>query len=253
MKYVSLKNRLLLGTVVISTVITLAISAYQVNALQQREIALARQQFASFEQSAINSIREALWNYDWSMVETIAASQVNQIMTYIEICDAGGAHCVSSGRKGLGNTLVYHEEILYRFSPQSNELKIGTAYLESCYRPFLQYFDNTFLPVMLSYALGVFGVAISIFLLFHLRATRRLVQLERYTRNIDLADVEQLSTLSFAEHDATHDEVDRLADAIGGLVDRIKEEFTRRKELEKQLGTGAKDGSPRHPCRGNRP
>lgn len=83
--------------------------------------------------------------------------------------------------------------------------------------------------------LGVFGVAICIFLLFHLGVIRRLIRIANYTSEIDLTAVEQLEPLNFQTSGSTQDEVDQLADAIDGFVGRIKEEFTRRKQLEQQL------------------
>ncbi|MCD6580556.1 MAG: hypothetical protein J7K90_02040, partial [Desulfuromusa sp.] len=97
MKRVSLKKRLIFGFFVICSVITLGISVYQISRLQQREYDLIQHEISSFEQSALPSIREAVWNYDWAMVETIATSQVNPLLSYIEICDVEMSQCTHSG------------------------------------------------------------------------------------------------------------------------------------------------------------
>ncbi len=89
--------------------------------------------------------------------------------------------------------------------------------------------------IVMTNGLWVFGVAISIFLLFHVCAIRRLEQVEEFTRNIDLTDVEKLPPLAYSVDDRARDEVDMLAVAVIDLTDRIKEEFARRRQLEQQL------------------
>ncbi|MCD6187582.1 MAG: response regulator [Desulfuromusa sp.] len=235
MKRVSLKSRLVFGFFAICLVITLGISIYQISRLQQREYALLQHEISSFEQSALPSIREAVWNYDWTMVETIASSQVNPLLTYIEICDMEESQCSHSGVVGQEPYQEHHHEIYYQLSSLGNPLKIGTTYLQLHYQTFSQLFNRYIFSEFLVNGLGVFGVAICIFLLFHLGVIRRLIRIANYTSDIDLTAVEQLEPLNFQTSGSTQDEVDQLADAIDGFVGRIKEEFTRRKQLEQQL------------------
>lgn len=242
MKYVSLKNRLLLGSFIICSVITLGISTYQISRLQQRELNLLQHEISSFKQSAMPSICEAVWNYDWAMVETIAASQANQILTHLEICGLEKGECSRSGRVGQEPFREYRQDIQYQFSPTAQKQKIGTAYLQLHYQPFDQLFKRYIFSEFLTNGLGVFGVAISIFLLFHLRAIRRLIRIANYTREIDLTAVEKLQPLNFTSKSrgSTLDEVDLLAEAMDGFIGRIKEEFSRRKNLEQQLNQAQK-------------
>lgn len=240
MKHISLKRRLLFGSILICTAITLCISLYQISRLQQREQDLLGQQISSFEKSAMASIREALWNYDWPMVETIATSQVNQFLTYIEICDFEKADCRQRGVRSQGPYQEYFRVIEYQTSPFGEGVKVGRAYLQLKQQPFELLFRQYIFPEFLANGLGVFGVAISIFLLFHLRAIRRLVTVSDYTKNIDLAAMEEIQPLTFDENLSSMDEVDLLAESINGLVFRIKDEFSCRKKLEQQLNQAQK-------------
>ena len=76
--------------------------------------------------------------------------------------------------------------------------------------------------------------------MFHLGVIRRLIRIANYTGDIDLAEVEHLEPLDFQQSGSVKDEVDQLADSIDGLVGRIKEEFSRRKQLEQQLNHAQK-------------
>ena len=240
MKHISLKRRLLFGSLLICTVITFSISIYQISRLQQREQNLLEQQISSFEKSAMASIREALWNYDWSMVETIAGSQVNQLLTYIEICDFDRVDCKQAGIRSQGPYQEYFRVIEYRTSSLGEDIKVGTAYLQLNHQPFKLLFSQYIFPEFLANGLGVFGVAISIFLLFHLGAIRRLVTVANYTQNIDLTDMEKIQPLVFGKKLSSKDEVDLLAESINGLILRVKDEFTCRKKLEQQLNQAQK-------------
>ncbi len=240
MKYVSLKKRLLLGSFLICLIITLCISVFQISRLQRREQNLLQHEVAGFKQSAMASIREAAWNYDWSMIEVIAASQINQMMTYIEICDPEKSQCIQAGEKGREPLQEYFFDIVYKTSSFGEGVSVGTVYLQLHYQPFNQLFSRYILTEFITNGLGVFGVAVSIFLLFHLGAIRRLVNVASYTKEIDLTKVETLHPLVFDKNQSTFDEVDLLAEAMNGLIERMKEEFSRRKQLEQQLNHAQK-------------
>jgi len=240
MKRVSLKNRLIFGFLLICTVITLGISIYQISRLQQREFALLQHEVSSFEQGALPSIREAVWNYDWAMVKTIATSQINPLLSYIKICDIEMSQCSHNGVAGREPFQEYHHNIYYQTSPLGKKLLIGTTYLQLHYQTFGQLFNRYIVSEFFVNGLGVFGVAVCIFLLFHLGVIRRLIRIANYTSAIDLTAVESLEPLNFQQRGPVQDEVDLLAETIDGFVERIKEEFSRRKQLEAQLNQAQK-------------
>ena len=240
MRHISLKRHLLLGSILICITITLCISVFQISRLQRREQNLVQKMVSNLEQSAMASIREALWNYDWPMVETIAKSQVNHLLTYIEICDAERGECRQGGVRGQEPYQEYFHDIEYRPATVGTGVKVGTIYLQLRHQPFGRLFKRYIFSEFLANGLGVFGVAISIFLLFHLKAIRRLVDVANYTQNIDLTAMETLQPLALDENNSSRDEVDLLADSINGLISRVKEEFTRRKQLEQQLNHAQK-------------
>ncbi len=225
----------MLGAVVICTIITLGISFYQLSGLQQRDIELAQREIDTFQQSALTSLREALWNYDWHMVEIIVSSQVNPVLARIEVCDTGAANCIVSDQSNGLQMLERRFPISYQISEQSPAIQIGTVRLGASFKSFSVLVNEHMALIVMTNGLWVFGVAISIFLLFHVCAIRRLEQVEEFTRNIDLTDVEKLPPLAYSVDDRARDEVDMLAVAVIDLTDRIKEEFARRRQLEQQL------------------
>ncbi len=240
MKFVSLKKRLLFGSLFVCSVITLVVSTYQISRLEQREFDLLEYEISRFEQSLLPSISEAVWNYDWPMVEVISASQIDQTLTHLEICGLSKEECSSSGQVGQKPFREYHHDIFYQVSPSSPKQKIGTAYLQLHYQPFGQLFKRYIFSTFLINGFGVFGVAVCIFLLFYFGVITRLVRMADYTREIDLSSVENLQSLSFSGRGPTLDEVDLLSEAMNGFIGRTKEEFLRRKKLEQQLNHAQK-------------
>lgn len=235
MERFNLKYRLLLGILVIGSIITLGVSLYQLRELQAGEVALAEREIADFKQTTLTPLRQALWNYDWSMIEVIVSSQANSILTFIEVCDAEGNNCVVNGRKEQTHVLRLDQPILYKSLNNAPRTVIGHIRMDARYQSFSRLLETRFLTLFATNGLLVFGIAISVFMLFHLRAIRRLEILEQYTRNIDLSKVEKMPSLAYAVDKKNRDEVDMLALAVTDLTQRIQQEFERRKQLEQRL------------------
>jgi len=240
MKYIGLKKRLLIGSFFVCSLITLCVSLFQIGRLQQREQELLQREIINFEQSVMSGLREAVWNYDWSMVNTVISSQINPQLSYIQICDSEYDQCVNAGKKGETPLREYSLNIYYKNSDIDHPITIGKAYLQLHYHRFSELFQQYILSEFIANGLGVFGVAIAILLLFYLGAIRRVVSVANYTRKIDLTAVESLPPLVRDEPGRIRDEVDLLAEAIDSLVARTKEEFSRRKQLERQLNHAQK-------------
>ncbi len=235
MKRVSLKNRLMFGAFLICSFITLSVSFYQLSGLQQQEIDFAEREIDNFEQSALSSLREALWNYDWNMVDIIVSSQINPVLAFINVCDSDGGHCIGINKLTEEHVVGRSIPITYQFSQQAPLMGIGSVELKANYQSFSKLIDQNFLVILFTNSIWVFGVAISVFLLFHIQVIRRIEQVDEFTRNIDLADVDKLKPLAYEVDARTQDEVDLLAIAVADLIDRVKEEFARRQHLEQQL------------------
>lgn len=235
MKRVSLKNRLMFGAFLICSFITLSVSFYQLSGLQQQKIDLAEREIDNFEQSALSSLREALWNYDWNMVDIIVSSQINPVLAFINVCDSDGGHCIGINKLTEEHVVGRRIPITYQFSQQAPLMGIGSVELKANYQSFSKLIDQNFLVILFTNSIWVFGVAISVFLLFHVQVIRRIEQVDEFTRNIDLADVDKLKPLAYEVDARTQDEVDLLAIAVADLIDRVKEEFARRQQLEQQL------------------
>ncbi|HEY5674973.1 MAG TPA: ATP-binding protein [Malonomonas sp.] len=234
-KPVSLTRKLLLSTLLVCLLISLVVSLFEIHSRQDWQKQQIRNSFKGFIAGPLLEVGESLWNYNWKMLQTIADSQTSQLFTFMEICDTEGKECVRQGARAATTFLDFHANVNYPFPRMSGQLTIGQVYAQAAYQDYLTLLILEFPLIFLVNSLGIFSLAAIMFLLFHLLAGRRLMAVEKYTREIDLAHVEQLQPLAALKRTAHPDEIDLLADAVDGLVERVKSEFERRQQLEQQL------------------
>lgn len=94
--------------------------------------------------------------------------------------------------------------------------------------------------MFLTNVLSVFGITLILFYLFHRQVVQRLLALEQYTSRIDLQEIGSSDSPADSGKEKWRDEIDLLADAVGGLVDKTKGVLERRQTLEKQLNQAQK-------------
>lgn len=235
MKQASLLRRLLLSGFVLCTVIVLCGTVYELTLHMDRQKERIEEEFVNFEQGTKQIIREAVWLYDWQMVSKIIKSQTSHLISYIEICDREAAHCIQYGVENDRPYLEHRSEIFHSGTSKDSSLLIGTVHLQGHYESFLQHLVKDGPSFFMTNAISVFGIALLIFILFHRLAVRRLMEVENYTRKIDLLHVEEIDPLPLMKKGQSPDEIERLAETINGLIDKFKDEFDRRSQLEQQL------------------
>lgn len=235
MKSAKLKNKLLLSMLLTCSLIVLTVSFYQGYLRLERQKQQIQQEFISFENGAMNSIREAVWLYDWDMVQTIVENQTSKVITYAEICDRSAARCFKFGLRDEVPFLEHASDIAHREPTTRNQVDIGTIYLQAHYEPFSVSILRDFPELLLANGISVFGVAIILFFLFHRQVVNRLQQVESYARAIDLNNIDRLSTLKVPENRYRDDEIDHLVDAINGMTAQLKDDLEQRQQLEQRL------------------
>ena len=219
----------------ICTLIIVVVSSVELFQQRKAQQTLILREFDSFEQGAKQTIREAVWQCDWDMVKTIVESQTSQLLSYVEVCDDKKLECLEYGQQGKKPYLELHSVIRYQEVGRDASVEIGSILLQGHYETIYSFLWHDMPLLLLTNSFSVFGVAIILFWLFHRQVVRRLLVIEKYTHGIDLQHIEKIQSLEAETVERNLDEIDLLADAVGGLVDKIKDEFERRKVLERQL------------------
>jgi hypothetical protein len=240
MKLVSLRTKLLLSTVLACSLIVLVITFIDLLHFREAEKARIQEEFINFEKGTKQTIREAVWKYDWDMVKTILESQTSQVISFVEICDNKISRCLQHGTRGSIPYLEFKTPILYGEGESGEQVELGSIILQSHYKTFSGNVYNDLPKLFLTNVLSVFGIALILFYLFHRQVVQRLLALEQYTSKIDLQEIGSSDSPACSGKEKWRDEIDLLADAVGGLVDKTKGELERRQTLEKQLNQAQK-------------
>ncbi len=240
MKLVSLKTKLLLSTILACTLIVLVISFIDLLQFRNAEKARIQEEFVNFEKGAKQTIREAVWRYDWEMVKTIQESQTSKVISFVEICDNMVSRCLQYGTRDNIPYLDHQTPIMYTEGDSGEQVQIGSIYLQSHYETFPGHIYYDLPKLLLTNILSVFGIALILFYLFHRQVVQRLLVLEQYTSKIDLQKISNVNSPANSDKKKLRDEIDLLGDAVGGLVEKIKDELDRRQTLEKQLNQAQK-------------
>lgn len=237
MKIVRIQTKLLRSILLACCLIILSVSLvelFQHRKFQKNQIST---EFANFDRGAKQVIREAVWRYDWDMVQTILKTQTSQMISFVEICDDKASKCLTYGDRGRIPYIEYETEITYNEVGSNNQVPIGRIYLQGHYDTWLSHLQEDLPSLLLTNGLSVFGVALILFFLFHRQVVQRLIALEKYTRQIDLqegGEKHQPGPETLPEGQK-RDEIHLLGDAVCGLVERAQGELERRKLLEQQL------------------
>ncbi len=238
--FARLNIKLLLSTILTCALIVVAVSLYQEYlGLEQRKKNI-QSEFANFERGAQLSIREAVWLYDWDMVEKIIENQTSHTLSYIEVCDHTANRCQRYGEAGL-DPYLEHRSMILHFDPVTNSsTEIGVIILQAHYEKYPAAIFKDFPQLLLSNFLSIFGVAAIVYLLFHRQALKRLVRVERYARAMELQKIETLEPITVKKQLLGEDEIDHLADAINSMIATLKMELEQRRQLEQDLAQAQK-------------
>jgi signal transduction histidine kinase/CheY-like chemotaxis protein len=235
MKRVSLKIKILLSVLLTCTLIVLAISFINLVQFRDSEKARILEEFSNFEAGTQKTIREAVWLYDWDMVNTILESQTSQVISFVKICDNKVSKCLQRGTRDIVPFLDFQTPLLYTQGASGKQIEIGSIYLQSHYEEFPRQLFKNLPRLLLANMLIVFSIALILLYLFHKQVVFRLLALEQYTRKIDMQRIDSLDLPAFDSKSKYLDEIDGLADAVCSLVEKTKNELDRRKTLEQQL------------------
>ncbi len=240
MKFVSLKSKLLLSIGLTCSLIVLTISFFGLIQYSELEKSRIHQEFTNFDNGAKQTIREAVWIYDWDTVKTILDSQTSLAISFAEVCDNKASKCLQYGKRGNGPYLEFQTPILHEGGEGGEQVEIGSIYFQGHYQTFSSLIYTVLPKLLFTNILSVFGIAIVLFFLFHRQVVQRLLTLEQYTRQIDLQKIENQHLLPVNTKTERRDEIDLLADAVGSLIEKTKDELERRHTLEQQLNQANK-------------
>ena len=215
-----LARRLIIYTVLFSTVITLIITALQLYRDYKADIDMIHYQLDQIETIHLNSIAAALWTSNKKLLKTnIEGILKIRDMQYVEVTEDNQLW-VQVGKKSGGNTIQRSYPVTYQHRNQN--IKIGQLTVIASLKGVYQRLYDKIGIILVSNAIKTSLVAIFIYFLFHHLITRHLTRISEFikTHNLLLTN----KSLQLNRNEKTADEFDTLVDSINEMHIRFCEQ-----------------------------
>ena len=213
-----LAKKLILGTVLCSSIITLLLTSFHLYNQYSRDIDQLSQSEKIIQNSLLNSLSESVWDYDDKLIQLQLEGVLSQPyieQTYLELKDG---QVFSSGELEHEWTKTYVFPIIHHQKGKERELGTltVTADLHSIYQQLL----NSAAITLLFNAIKTFGVVVFMLFLIERLIGRHLLKI---VASLDMVDPELSPASITLVRPTKHmpDDMDKLADAINAMQQRI--------------------------------
>jgi PAS domain S-box-containing protein len=225
-------KRLVIATVVFSSLITLIITSFQVYSDYQRRLSAIDHTLKSIETSILGSLASNVWHLNKEQVQT----QLDGITGLPDIIKAEITSDIDEqwlSESGQGKQLIERSYTLF-YTVSTEDLPIAqlnvTANLDDVYKQLL----DDIVIILISNCIKTFLVSIFILLIFHTLVTRHLEALHRYVKQINLSDNKQDDTVRLNYNDPKN-EIHQIAIAIQEMKQKLQDSFKALKSNEARL------------------
>jgi len=214
--------RLLAITVLFSCVLTLLLTALQIERDYSAGIALIENRLADIDKSYRDSLGEALWRLDDAQLRLelggivrladISTAQVRQ-------SGSGAAPLlVSAGQPARGPAIAREYPLVHRVL--DNEERIGTLYVQATLTELYDDLTHTALLILVTQAANIFLVSLFVFYILTRLVTRHLMVLARTVEDYDFREpAEPLKLNRRAPREP--DELERVVTAFNSMGARL--------------------------------
>jgi len=218
-----LARRLIVAIILVSSTITLCLSALQLYGEYRSELGGIQTVFRQIEQVHMKSLSQSLWDTDAAAVQLEIEGMVRvPNIEYVAVRE-GDRIWAQAGRRTSGNIFERQYPITYVY--RGRTLEIGTltvvASLDAVYRGLV---DRAFI-ILASNAFKTFLVAAFAFAFVHWLVTRHLVSIAGYLRGVDLRGRAPSLTLARAAS-RRPDELDEVTAAINLMHENARSLLT---------------------------
>jgi len=225
--------KLLLLTILFSTIITICITVLQLYIDYKNGINSINEQFDLVVESHSNSLVESIWAYDEEQISLQLKDIVSLpdiLFTSIKLTN--GEH-YKYGEVENGNTvekkfkLFYHSDI--------KDVYMGDLTVIADLSKLYSELKNKILILLLSQGLKTFFVSLFILYIFQLLITRHIQSILAYTNSLTFNKKNKSLVLNKKIFKNQHDELDTLADSINKMQKEIYNSYMEAKKTETEL------------------
>lgn len=230
-------RRLLILILLVSSLITLILTAFQLYIDFKHEVSTIEQRFEYIQQGYQESLSTSLWNLDSAQL----VSQLEGIVRLPDMIHASVTETVSSdyahqefsaGDADRGNGLIRSFPLLYR--DQDGQRQIGNLTVRASYDGVYSRLMDKATVILISQGIKTFIVSFFILLIIHRLVTRHLIQISSSLSQMPAFD--RSSKLSLErEGPQQNDELSSLVDAFNDMHERLGDTLDQLRESNEQL------------------
>lgn len=250
----SVSTRLIISTLLFSSLITLAATTLQLYLDYARDIELIHERMLQVRDSYVDSIAASLWALDREQLQ-VQVEGIRSLpdMQKVEVV-ADGKPFVSTGRIESARSIEHSFPLEWGY--RGARIQLGTLTASASLDGIYWRLVDKVLLILGSQAVKTFLVSSFIFLLFQYLVTRHLVGMAAYARKLGLASLDAPLTLERRPASTPPDEIDDVVRAVNEMrvnlqrsVSELEAEHTRRIEAERLAGIGELSANIAHEIR----
>jgi len=229
----SLAFQLLIHILLISSLITLIITALQLYSDYKEEVQLIDERMVQINRSYRDSLANAMWYLQLEQVEKIIGG-INSFdeVHFVEIIIEGDEK-YSNGERREKNVKQYDTDMMLYMD--GKELYVGRLSIHSNIDGVIQRLSNKFYIILVSQAVKTFVVSVFILFVVYYLITRHLKTITGFTKEIEIGDLNNTLDLGRLKKGQNPDELDQIVNAINQMIENLKKGSRDRSRVENDL------------------
>ncbi len=232
MKFLSLKYKLLFFSIIISVALTFILVSIEITEDNFQYEQDLKQNLENFELTYSEYISRMVWALDHGALVSFVNYEISKAkINYIEITDTRGGIIASAGDQLSSKSTIHKFDILYQ--PGETEVNIGTVVSGGKIPSYTESFQERWIDLLIVNGLLVAIIFTTSYLLFYRQVLARLTEIKQFTEKDSFEELEDIIFSNSTR--GIPDEISLLANSIIDRNLRIKKEFKKRVEAEKEL------------------
>ncbi len=227
-------RRLILYTVLFSSLITLVATAIQVYGEYLQDVDGIDLRLQQIKKSHLQGITESVWVADHTQLQLMLAGvQSLQDIEYVEV-RVNGEIFESSGMESQGEVITLSTDLVHRY--RGSDQTIGHLTVQASLEGVYLRLWNRIWVILVSNAIKTFLVALFMYVLFDKLVTRHLHRIAGYAESHDLSQPgEPLRLERSSCPGRTADELDLVVDALNQMQQNLHRSFADLRASERRV------------------
>lgn len=219
----SIVRRLVLYILIVSSLITLLFSSFQLYREYKRDVAAVYLQFSEIKISFLDSLVRATWVLDHDQINTLIKG-INDLpdIVYVEVRNERGKRIASTGIRPKVKTPQIKLDLVYHYRGQA--VKIGTLLVMASLNNVQDRLFERAAIILLSNSVKTLLVVTFIYYIFANLVTRHLLAISAFLSRFSLLQLDEKLRLDrFQRRPGREDELDKLVRSINAMRRNLKQ------------------------------